>query len=58
MLYPTYYFDVCENSIEANNEDTLKIIVSKVSLYEQNIKYIYNYLRKMFQIPEIGWLLS
>lgn len=58
MLYPTYYFDVCENSIEANNEDTLKIIVSKVSLYEQNIKYIYNYLRKMFQIPEIGWLLA
>lgn len=58
MLYPTYYFDVCENSIEANNEDTLKIIVSNVSLYEQNIKYIYNYLRKMFQIPEIGWLLS
>lgn len=58
MLYPTYYFDVCENSIEANNEDPLKIIVSKVSLYEQNIKYIYNYLRKMFQIPEIGWLLS
>lgn len=58
MLYPTYYFDVCENSIEANNEDTLKIIVSKVSLYEQNIKYIYNYLIKMFQIPEIGWLLA
>lgn len=56
ILYPTYYFDICEKSIETNNEEYLKLIISKISLYEKNLKYIYDYLKNRYQIPEIEWL--
>lgn len=58
LLFPTYYFDICEEIIEDNNENYLKMVLSKISLYEQNIKYIYNYIKKRYQIPEIEWLLA
>ena len=57
FLFPTYYFDVCENIILSNDEEYLKLIVSKINIYENNIKFVYNFLKVRYQIPEISWLL-
>lgn len=58
LLFPTYYFDICEKIMFDNDEDYLKIIVSKVNIYENNIKQIYRFLKSKYEIPEILWLLS
>lgn len=58
LLFPTYYFDICEKSMLENNENDLKIIISKVNAYENNLKQIYKHLKNNYQIPEISWLLA
>lgn len=57
ILFPTYFFDVCEIILFDGNEEYLKKLVSKINIYETNIKFIYKFLRNKYQIPEIEWLL-
>lgn len=57
LLFPTYYFDICEKCILKNDEEELKILISKISIYESNLKYIYRFLKNNYRLPEIEWLL-
>ena len=57
IMYTTYYFDECEKAIEENDETYIKVLVSKISNYENNIKKIYKYLLAKYNLPEINWLL-
>lgn len=57
IMYTTYYFDECEKAIEENDETYIKVLVSKISNYENNIKKIYKYLLTKYNLPEINWLL-
>lgn len=57
ILYPSNYFDICETIIETNtDQDRLMKLLNKIEIYENNIKQIYKYIKKMIAIPEIEWL--
>ena len=57
LLYPSYYFDLCDNIIYNNiNENTLSNIIVKNEEYEKFLSHILNYLKTKFQIPDIEWL--
>lgn len=57
IIYPSNYFDICETIIEGKeNENTLIKLVNKNAIFEQNIKKLYKYIKKMITIPEIEWL--
>lgn len=57
MLYPTYYFDLCEKIIYNNvNENKLSNIIVKNDSYEQFLSQILAYLKSKYQIPDIEWL--
>ncbi|MEG2232517.1 MAG: hypothetical protein RRY16_00860 [Bacilli bacterium] len=57
LLYPTYYFDICENIIDGDNDTLLKTVLQRITVYEKNIRLIYIFLKKQYNIPEIEWLL-
>ena len=57
LLYPSYYFDLCDEIIYNNiNENTLSNIIVKNEEYEIFLSNILNYLKTKFQIPDIEWL--
>lgn len=57
LLYPSYYFDLCDDIIYNNaNENKLSEIITKNSQYEKILSEILYYLRLKYQIPEIEWL--
>lgn len=57
FLYPSYYFDVC-NEIIYDNVDEKKLfeIISKIEDYEHFLKNIFYTLKSKFEIPEIEWI--
>ena len=57
MIYPSYYFDLCEKIIYENiNENELSIILDRANNYEKFLKKIYHILSDTFIIPNIEWL--
>lgn len=57
ILYPSNYFDICEKIIETNTGQEILIkLLNEIEIYENNIKEIYKYIKKMITIPEIEWL--
>lgn len=57
LLYPSYYFDLCDDIIYNNiNENSLLNITVKSSKYEQFLANILRYLHDHYQITEIEWL--
>lgn len=56
ILFPTYYFDICEEAFEIENDDKIKAITEKVITFESNLKQIYLLLRNNYNIMEIEWL--
>ena len=57
LLYPSYYFDVCNDIIYKNiDEKNIYEIISKISDYEQFLKNIFYSLKSKFEIPEIEWI--
>lgn len=59
ILYPSYYFDMCEQIIDGKKEEKEMLnIINNVEIYENKIKEIYNYLRNIIKIPEIEWLIK
>lgn len=57
MFYPSFYFDLYETIIEKNqNDEELKIIISKITQYEVLLKELTLYLKKYINIPEIEWI--
>lgn len=58
ILYPSYYFDMCEDIIDRKSEeDELMSILDNIYYIENYIKKIYIELRCVSNIPEIEWLL-
>ena len=58
MIYPDYYFDICDMIINENlNNDALEVCIKKNSQYEMFLKEIYQYLLKIYNIPNIDWLI-
>lgn len=57
LLYPSYYFDLCDNIIYNNiNENNLSNIINRSNDYEQFLSEIGFYLHNQYQISEIEWL--
>ena len=57
MLYPDYYFDICDYIINENmNNDKLEKCIKKNAYYEAFLKKIYQHLEKKYNIPNIEWL--
>lgn len=59
ILYPSSYLDKCEQIFKKNaKEKELLTIINNSTKYEQNVKKIYIYLKKLCYIPDIEWLLK
>ena len=59
ILYPSFYFDMYEEIIlEKRNESDVLDITNKITEYEEYLKYIFIYLKKFYNIPEIDWLIK
>lgn len=57
LLYPTYYFDICEQIIEGANDNGLKQLLDRITIYEKNLKQVYYFLKQKYKIPDIEWLI-
>ena len=59
ILYPSSYLDKCEQIFKKTaKEKELLTVINNSIRYEQNIKKIYMYLKKICYIPDIEWLLK
>jgi hypothetical protein len=57
MFYPSFYFDAYENVMNNQLEDTiLKEVIEKTKNYDEVLKFIYNELLTMMNLPYISWL--
>lgn len=57
ILFPTHYFDICEDCIRVNDDNNLNSLISKINIFEKNIRSIYYFLYNNYQIPRIDWLI-
>lgn len=59
ILYPSYYFDICEQIIDKKKKEAeLLYIINNIDYIEQNIKIIYKYLKNMTKLPDVEWLIN
>lgn len=59
LVYPDYYYDICDSIINENyNSYKLINCIKKSSTYEELIKDIYNYLYKIYNLPKIEFLFK
>ena len=59
LLYPSYYFDLYEDIMNNNNDETKIIkIVEKVDEYEDFLKKSYEEISKYTSLERIDWILK
>ena len=60
LLYPTYYFDLFSQYINADSFDENKIIniLNKQNAYELFLKDCFYEIRSKYNIPEINWIIK
>ena len=57
LIYPSYYFDIYEKIYrEKYSEKELKKIIKKNADYEAFLKEIYNFMKTLYNIPQIEFL--
>lgn len=56
LLFPTYYFDICEQKDEEKSDKEIKKLKSKIEKYEMYLKLIYNSIKKNKEVKKIDWL--
>ena len=57
ILYPTFYFHIYDNIIkEKTNNKELITLISKTKEYELFLYKIFQYIKKIYPIPEIDWI--
>lgn len=57
IIYPSVYLDICEQIIDMKKKEVeIYEVINRISIYESNIKIIYDYIRRITKIPEIEWL--
>lgn len=54
VLFPTYYFDMCEELILQNNKK--KFTTKQINNYERTLNIFYNQLCKIKKIKKVDWL--
>ena len=61
LLFPTYYFDICDEIISNNvNEDKIKKVLDKSNDYITFLKSTFYYIiyNKKINIPYIEWIVQ
>lgn len=59
MLYPSFYFNLYDDIINGKEkEESISIIIKRVSEYEEYLKKVYMYLRMFYNIPSVDWLIK
>lgn len=61
LLFPSYYFDCCDEIITENkNKNKLKMIIKKSDNYIELIKKIFFYViyNKFIELPYIEWIIK
>lgn len=59
MIYPDYYFDIIDEMICYNSNDSrLKDCIKKNTTYENFIQNIYEYLNHNYNLPKIDFLIK
>ena len=59
MIYPDYYFDIIDEIITYNSNDSrLKECIKKNTTYENFIQNIYEYLNHNYNLPKIDFLIK
>jgi len=57
ILYPSFYFDMYEEIIlNQRKESEILNITNRINEYEEYLRNIFFYLRRLYNIPEIEWL--
>lgn len=57
MLYPSFYFDLYENIVENNlQESDLQNIIDNISNYELFLRELYMFLSNYVNLPDIEWI--
>lgn len=57
LMYPSVFLDCYETTVSKNIEKNHFLRnPSNVDNELKRIKYVYNYIKKLYQMPEIGWL--
>ena len=59
ILYPSYYFDIYDEIVQdKSKENKINMILDKTNTYENFIEEVYAYLKAIYNIPEIEWLIK
>lgn len=59
ILYPSYYFDIYDEIVQdKSKENKINMILDKTNTYEKFIEEVYAYLKAIYNIPEIEWLIK
>ena len=59
ILYPSYYFDVYDEIVKDNYSfNKLQLIIEKNKDFECFIRDVYYYMRNIYDIPEIEWIIK
>lgn len=59
LIYPSYYFDLYDEIIQNyKSEQQIFVVLKRTDEFEYLIKNIYYELNKMYQLPEIEWLIK
>ena len=59
ILYPSYYFDIYDEIVNGNyGINKLKLIIEKNREFEHFIIDVYYFMRNIYDIPEIEWIIK
>ena len=57
ILYPSFYFDMYEEIIkEKTKESDILNITSRIDEYEEYLRNVFFYFKKLYNIPQVEWL--
>ena len=57
LLYPSFYFEMCEDILIYNQSETIITkVTDKLSQYEEYLFKIITFFRNYYDVPNINWL--
>lgn len=59
ILYPSFYFDKYDEIVnEEAQESSILKITSRIDEYEKYLQDIFSYLKKYYNIKDVGWIMK
>lgn len=58
LLYPSYYYDCYEKICNGSEDKCLEIYINKIADYERLLMDLYFKIKKIINIPKIGWIIK